>query len=106
MFRIRKVKLARRSLEFDYQGGAEEDAMTGEKTLRDELDALKAELSHLRDAAADRMEASGVNDQIAELNRLVHQLLEDAEDTIADHPVAAVAGALALGIVIGRLTAR
>lgn len=80
--------------------------MTGEKTLRDELDALKAELSHLRDAAADRMEASGVNDQIAELNRLVHQLLEDAEDTIADHPVAAVAGALALGIVIGRLTAR
>lgn len=80
--------------------------MTGEKTLRDELDALKAELAHLREAAADRMEASGVNDQIAELNRLVHQTLEDAEDTIADHPIAAVAGALALGIVIGRLTAR
>lgn len=80
--------------------------MTAEKTLRDELDALKAELAHLREAAADRMEASGVNDQIAELNRLVHQTLEDAEDTIADHPIAAVAGALALGIVIGRLTAR
>lgn len=80
--------------------------MTADRTLRDELEALKAELSHLREAAAERMETSGATSQIAELNRLVHQMLEDAEDTIAEHPVATVAGALALGIVIGRLTAR
>jgi ElaB/YqjD/DUF883 family membrane-anchored ribosome-binding protein len=76
------------------------------KTLRDELEALKSELAHLREAAADRIESSGAADQIAELNRLVHKMLEDAEETIAEHPVATVAGALALGIVIGRLTAR
>ncbi len=76
------------------------------KTLRDELDALKAELGHLRETAAERMDSSGATDQIAELNRLVHKMLEDAEETIAEHPVATVAGALALGIVIGRLTAR
>ena len=80
--------------------------MTGGTALRAELDALKAEMAHLKDAAAERMEASGVNDQIGELNRLVRQTLEEAEDTIAEHPVAAVAGALALGILIGRLTAR
>ena len=39
------------------------------------------------------------------LNRLVQDMLENAEETIAEHPVATVAGALALGIVIGRLTA-
>jgi ElaB/YqjD/DUF883 family membrane-anchored ribosome-binding protein len=46
-----------------------------------------------------------MHEQIAELNRLVQDMLESAEDTIAEHPVATVAGALALGIVIGRLTA-
>lgn len=86
--------------------------MTGGKTLREELDALKAELAHLRDAAVQRAEnaaseaADGVTAHMPELNRLVHQMLEDAEETIAEHPVATVAGALALGIVIGRLTAR
>lgn len=81
--------------------------MTGGNTLRGEIDALKAELAHLRDAAVHRAEApGGLNDQIADLNRLVHQMLEDAEETIAEHPVATVAGALALGIVIGRLTSR
>jgi ElaB/YqjD/DUF883 family membrane-anchored ribosome-binding protein len=37
---------------------------------------------------------------------MVQQLLADAEETVAEHPVATVAGALALGLVIGRLTAR
>ena len=86
--------------------------MTLGKTLRAELDEIKSELSRLRethtppqgDAAASTL-ASGVGDQIAELNRLVQDMLENAEDTIAEHPVATVASALALGIVIGRLTA-
>ena len=38
--------------------------------------------------------------------RTVQQMLEEAEEAMSEHPVATVAGALALGIVIGRLTAR
>ena len=78
------------------------------KTLRAELDEIRAELSRLRDThAAPEGEAAtgGMHEQIAELNRLVQDMLENAEDMIAEHPVATVAGALALGIVIGRLTA-
>ena len=80
------------------------------KTLRAEIDEIRAELSRLREArTAGQGDAAsaqgGVGEQIAELNRLVQDMLENAEDTIAEHPVATVAGALALGIVIGRLTA-
>lgn len=81
------------------------------KTLRTELDEIRAELARLRaargadDGVAAAAAAGGVSEQIAELNRLVQDMLENAEDTIAEHPVATVAGALALGIVIGRLTA-
>jgi ElaB/YqjD/DUF883 family membrane-anchored ribosome-binding protein len=86
----------------------EEERMRG-GSLRTELDELRAELAKLRvqngsPAAAGQPAVSTVETQIAELNRLVHQMLEDAEDTVAEHPVAAVAGALALGIIIGRLT--
>ncbi len=78
-------------------------------TLRAELDELRADLERLRasqqgSSEAGQPSASTVEDQIAELNRLVHQMLEDAEEAVAEHPVAAVAGALALGIIIGRLT--
>ena len=81
------------------------------KTLRTELDEIRAELSRLREtraseeSAAAAAAAGGVGEQIAELNRLVQDMLENAEDTITEHPVATIAGALALGIVIGRLTA-
>ena len=83
------------------------------KNLRAELDALRAELAHLRGTKAPaaagedpQHPAEGLATEIAELNGLVHQMIEDAEDMIARHPAATVAGALALGIVIGRLTAR
>jgi len=79
------------------------------KTLKTELDEIRAELARMREAAAtpagDAGAAGGLHEQIAELNRLVQEMLENAEDTIAEHPVATVAGALALGILIGRLTA-
>lgn len=78
------------------------------KTLRAELDEIRSELSRLREArAAPEGDApsGALNEQLAELNRLVQDMLENAEETIAEHPVATVAGALALGIVIGRLTA-
>ncbi len=89
------------------------------RTLREELEEVRAELARLRQAqAAPEPQAQpgaasdagppagGMGDQMAELNRLVHQMLEEAEETITEHPVATVAGALALGIVIGRLTSR
>ena len=84
------------------------------RSLRAELDELKAELARLRQAqpsaagpAAEGAEPEGgLGAQIGELNTLVQQMLDEAEETVAEHPVATVAGALALGIVIGRLTAR
>lgn len=87
----------------------------GGKTLRAELDELRAELARMRQApgtgkpeehGAVDAPGEGIGEQLAELNKLVQQMLDEAEETITDHPVATVAGALALGIVIGRLTAR
>jgi ElaB/YqjD/DUF883 family membrane-anchored ribosome-binding protein len=88
-------------------------------TLKAELDALRSELAQLRKPAAEPGEApgaeaespaealsAGLGAQLAELNTLVKQMLDEAEETITEHPVATVAAALALGIVIGRLTAR
>ncbi len=78
------------------------------KTLRTELDEIRTELAKLRAAQnppGGEAAQGGLNEQIADLNRLVQDMLENAEETIAEHPVATVAGALALGIVIGRLTA-
>ncbi len=90
--------------------------MTSRTSLRHELDELRAEFetwrkgnvqstSHSPDAAAP-VEPTGLEHQIAELNRLVQMMLDEAEETVTEHPVATVAGALALGIVIGRITAR
>ena len=90
--------------------------MTGRKSLRGELEDLRAELARMKEHVPAPAAATPVQDvepaevtlkeQLAELNRLAQDMLEEAEDTITEHPVAAVAGALALGILIGRLTAR
>jgi ElaB/YqjD/DUF883 family membrane-anchored ribosome-binding protein len=86
--------------------------MTVSSSLKAELDTIRAELSRLRhqagqaDGQAESAEAGPLVSQLAELNRLVQDMLADAEEAVAEHPVATVAGALALGILIGRLTAR
>ena len=91
--------------------------MARRTSLRDELEELKAELAALRAAKAPAGEAeagaaaeaepkSVLEQQLGELNRLVQDMLDDAEAAVAAHPAATVAGALALGIVIGRLTHR
>ena len=84
--------------------------MSRHQSLRQEIEELRAEIEALKSrtaAAADAPPAEAADEgQIAELNRLVRTMLDDAEETVADHPVATVAGALALGIVIGRLSAR
>ncbi len=90
--------------------------MISRVSLRQELDELRTEFetwrkgntqstSRPQDTAAPA-EPAGLEHQIAELNRLVQMMLDEAEETVTEHPVATVAGALALGIVIGRITAR
>lgn len=82
--------------------------------VRKELEELRAEIESLRGKgaasspppAATPPEESVIEHQLAELTGMVQTMLDEAEETIAEHPVVTVAGALALGIVIGRLTAR
>ena len=90
--------------------------MARQPSIRAELDQLRAELEALRkakappppdtEAKADAEASPSLEQQIRHLTKLAEEMLTEAEDTVAEHPVASVAGALALGIVIGRLTAR
>jgi len=83
--------------------------------LAQEFAALKAELSALREPAREAAHAAAetaegllgpLERDAKELADLVKQMIEDAEHTVKEHPGATIAGAIALGIVIGRLTAR
>ena len=90
--------------------------------IRKRLEELKAEIIALRNGdgkmektasqVADTIGAKvgstfeQVEHQIGELNKMVKDMLEEAETTASVHPVATVAGALALGIVIGRVTSK
>lgn len=87
-------------------------------SLRDEIAELRAEVEQLRLSSAppktppDPVEPES-DDQIddvpkllGELGDLVQSMLDDAEESFTEHPVASVSAALALGIVIGRLTAK
>lgn len=47
-----------------------------------------------------------VNDRADQLGTMQDQWIADARDTVRQHPLAMVAGGLALGWLIGRLTAR
>ena len=90
--------------------------MASRVSLRQELDELRAEFESWRKGSSQSAsrppdetapaEPAGLEHQMAELNRLVQTMLDEAEETVVEHPVATVAGALALGIVIGRITAR
>lgn len=90
--------------------------MTSRMSLRQELDDLRADFESLQKGSPQSTsypqdgpvpaEHHGLDHQIAELNRLVQMMLDEAEETVTEHPVATVAGALALGIVIGRITAK
>ncbi len=90
--------------------------MAAQATLLRELEALRAEFEENRraqdakDAAAEADMAFAetrklLDSQVHEIEKLVRALLEDTENAVGEHPLASVAGALALGILIGRLTA-
>jgi ElaB/YqjD/DUF883 family membrane-anchored ribosome-binding protein len=83
--------------------------MTPKRDLAAELDALKKDIASLRQAPVEIGRphlASAITAELGELRGLVEDMLEDAETGVNEHPVATVAGALALGILIGRMTAR
>ena len=87
-------------------------------SLREEIAGLRAEVEQLRRSSPpptpdpDPVNAEP-DDQIddvpkllGELGDLVQTMLDEAEESFTEHPVASVSAALALGIVIGRLTAK
>ncbi|MCA0433518.1 MAG: hypothetical protein LCH46_09650 [Proteobacteria bacterium] len=88
-------------------------------SLKDELETLREELATLRASAGEKLAdaksaardakdriADAVDEHSEELNKAVGGFFKDAEDLVADHPLATVAGALVVGILIGRLTSR
>jgi len=87
-------------------------------TLREEIAGLRAEVEQLQRSSPppktnpdpvqpDSDDQTGdVPKLLSELGDLVQSMLDDAEESFTEHPVASVSAALALGIVIGRLTAK
>ena len=87
-----------------FHGCAPNLAPRADELRREFEDWRKGEAAQqLGDAAGN---AAGPRHQISELTQMVRSLLDEAEERVNEHPVATVAGALALGIVIGRLAAR
>ena len=91
-------------------------------SLREEIEGLRAEVEQLRDSKdkasahpeavkpemddPDRDQPGEMTKLLGELGDLVQTMLDEAEESFTEHPVASVSAALALGIVIGRLTAK
>ncbi len=87
-------------------------------SLREEIASLRAEVELLRHRAGSAGvnpdpentqsgdQADDVHKLFGELGELVQTMLDEAEESFTEHPVASISAALALGIVIGRLTAR
>lgn len=86
--------------------------MGADAGIKGEVERLRAEIEALRaagspkEAGADSQQKSELATQLSDLTDIVQSLFEEAEETVTRHPTATIAGALALGIVIGRLTAR
>jgi ElaB/YqjD/DUF883 family membrane-anchored ribosome-binding protein len=86
--------------------------MAAKAGVREELERLRRDIEAMRGKApADTADAAVEDDarlgaHLKELQQMVQDTLDSAEETVAEHPRAAIAGALALGIVIGRLTVR
>jgi ElaB/YqjD/DUF883 family membrane-anchored ribosome-binding protein len=84
--------------------------------LRDELQALKSDVSHLLNTAgeeifdASRNGADALNEQIkAALNELAETLSEQEDrvgEFVTERPVATLASAFALGVVVGFMLRR
>lgn len=89
------------------------------RTMEQELEALRRDLSSVPvmeddgSNAAPARDSSADKDMRSEIERVVHELqthltdaVDDAEQAVSDHPVAAVAAAFLLGIAVGGLLMR
>ncbi|ARQ00051.1 hypothetical protein [Pseudorhodoplanes sinuspersici] len=89
------------------------------RTMEQELEALRRELSPVPVMEDDGGGPASVddvyvdNDMRSEIERVVRELqthltdaVDDAEQAVSDHPVAAVAAAFLLGIAVGGLLMR
>jgi ElaB/YqjD/DUF883 family membrane-anchored ribosome-binding protein len=74
--------------------------------LRQDIEAIRGGNSADEQTPAEAEEHAGLAAQLKQLQQMVQDTLDGAEETVSEHPRAAIAGALALGIVIGRLTVR
>jgi ElaB/YqjD/DUF883 family membrane-anchored ribosome-binding protein len=92
------------------------EAMFGSSELRDELQALKDDVSRLLNTTSEgifdtsKNRAEALADQIkAALNELGETLSEQedqVEKLVSDRPIASLASAFALGVVIGFMLRR
>jgi ElaB/YqjD/DUF883 family membrane-anchored ribosome-binding protein len=108
------VALARLEFRADYAAKAR--PMFDSSELRDELQALKSDVSRLRSTAsegifdASKTRAEVLADQIkAVLNDLGETLSEqegNIESIISERPIASLASAFALGVIVGFMLRR
>ncbi len=90
--------------------------MFGASSLTDELQALKNDVSRLLNTRSDEtFDASKNRDDalanqikaiLSELGETVSEQEGHAERLVADHPVATLASAFALGVVVGSMLRR
>lgn len=88
------------------------------RTMKDELEALRRELSSVPimeddGSAAAPSQASGATDLRSEIDRVVRELqaqldeaVDDAGQLVSEHPVASLAAAFLLGVAAGSLLMR
>ena len=101
--------------------------MPEDRTVADEIAALRAEIKELKserpkrtsqvgEEKADEGEAititheveptTSTHEQLKEFEMAVERLSETLEEEVSEHPLIAVGAALLVGILIGRLSAR
>ena len=89
------------------------------RTMEQELEALRRDLSPVPimeddgSSAARASDAPVDSDMRSEIERVVRELqthlteaVDDAEQAVSDHPVASVAAAFLLGVVVGSVLMR
>jgi len=76
-------------------------------TIEEQLAALRKEVEALRAGKAEppKDEEPSLKDQIGDLNAALRGYIDDVESGATRHPLAAVAAAFAIGLLVGRIIA-
>jgi hypothetical protein len=76
-------------------------------TLKNEVSALRERLLHKKADEPKSADRKGEEDSMLQgFSDQIKDLLEEAEDKASAHPAATLAGVFALGVAVGRLSAR